>query len=252
MKTIAKYSGLLAAICFAFVGVARAQLVTISDDTGNWTGSVIAFNGTGQSFVSEGEGITGVKALEAVTYTFMSTAPTSATGGTLDASLVLWNGANNGTYTTVQSLGSVTIPPPDTWSGSLSYGATTAVTYQQSFDLSFTNTANLNPSATYMVLLTNTSAGSLSFGLGEDTIGASGPGTQYLNGAEYIKSSGLVGIDAGDWTFSDVSLVPSGNTIPTPEPTTVAAMACALLVGGLVIYRLRQRQGAAGGLVGAS
>jgi hypothetical protein len=240
MKIYSKYLGLFAATCLAFVGVARAQFVTISDDTNNWSGSVIAFNGTGQNDQAEGEGITGVTALEAVTYTFMSTSAGSATGGSLAATLVQWNGSN---YTLVQSLGTVSIPAPDTWSGSLTANSITAVTYQQSFDLSFTNTTPLIAADTYVVLLTNTGAGSLSFGLGLDTLGASGPGTQYLAGGSEQKGNGLATGAGGDWTFSDVTLLPSGNTIPTPEPATVAAIMGAILVAGLVLFRLRQRQG---------
>jgi hypothetical protein len=249
MKIHAKYL-LLAATCFAFAGVARAQFVTISDDTSDWTGSVTTFNGTGQNYQSEGEAVTGIMALQSVTYTFMSTAASSNTGGTLSASLDIWN-SSTGAITPVQSLGTVTIPAPDTWSGSLTYQQITAVTYQQSFDLSFTDVNNLNPSLDYVVLLTNTGAGSLSFGLGDVTTGVSGPGSQYLystalqGGALEQSHSGAVGDTGNDWTFSDVTVVPGGGFIPSPEPITVAAWAGVILVAGLVFFRLRQRQGAA-------
>jgi hypothetical protein len=240
MKTIAKYLVLLAATSFAFTGIARAQFVTISDDTSAWTGSVITFAGTGNSFNSEGEAITGAKAIETVTYTFLSTAAASTTGASLSAALVQWSGS---TYSVVQSLGTVSIPAPNTWTGSLTYQSISAVTYQQSFDLSFTNTANLNPAATYSVLLTNNSASSTSFGLGFITNPVTGTGTQYLAGEAEGSTAGNGALTAPfNWTFSDVSVLPSGNSIPTPEPTTMAALAAALLVAGLVVYRLRQRQ----------
>jgi hypothetical protein len=199
-----------------------------------------------------GESIKNAIAIQSVTYTFMSTATTSTLGGTLSAALVQYN-KFDGTYTTVQSLGTVSIPAPDTWSGSLSYGGNTAATYQQSFDLSFTDTANLNPSATYVILLTNTTTTlvgdtptsiATSFGLGAVTTTLTGTGVADLGGGLYQNGTdGLLYNPGSNWTFSDVSFVPSGNTIPSPEPTTVAAMAGLVLVAGLVFFRLRQRQG---------
>jgi hypothetical protein len=248
MKTYTKYLGLIAASCIAFSGVARAQAITISDDTPSWDGSVINFNKAGSFDQGEGEAITNAIAIQSVTYTFASTQLTSAAGGTLAASLVQWNGTSFGTaaYTTIASLGTVNIPAPDTWTQSVAYDGGVTTVFEQSFNLSFTDQANLNPNDIYAVLLTNTSStSSLTFGLGEIDSGLSGTGTQDL--FDGLKQTGGVNTlnDPGtNWTFSDVSFVPRNNALPAPEPATVAAWAGLILVAGLVFYRLRQQQGA--------
>jgi hypothetical protein len=240
MKTHAKYL-LLAATCFAFAGIARAQYVTISDDTGSWSGSTITFNAAGANYSTQGEEITNAIAIQSVTYTFLSTS-INGLGASLSAALVQLGGG--GSYSTIASLGTINIPNVNTWTGTLTYGQTTAYTYQGSLNLSFTDTSNLNPSNTYAVLLTNTGNTGTSFGLGYINLPLTGPGTSDLVGAGYNYGTGIYAAPGSNWTFSDVTFVPGGNTIPSPEPATLAAWAGVILVAGLVFFRLRQRQGA--------
>ncbi len=228
--------------------VARGQPETISTDLPEWTGSVTTFSGagSGSSQVSLGEALTGVIAIESVTYTFVSSTLSSNVGGTLDAALVQWNQTNN-TYTTVQSLSPVSINAPDTWTDSISYNNGNASTYSSSvtFDLSFTNTANLTPADAYVVLLSNTSSQATTFGLGTVNAALTGPYVGNLADGVYTNAANTRLVDpTTNWTFSSISAVPVGNVVPSaaPESGTIAAMAGVVLVAGLVVYRMRQRR----------
>lgn len=241
---------LLASAFLTLAGVSRAQVITVNDDLASWTGSVETFGGTGQNFISEGEAFTNVLALESVEYTFLSTALTSNAAGTLNATLVEL-GSNSGTkfsYTTVANLGTINVPAPSTWEsnangGSLTYGSITAYTYNASIDLSFTNLENLNPDATYVVLLTNTGSAATSFGLGLIQNGVNDPSNTLDNNFYSTGNVSYPLTDEGlDWTFQSIEVIPGGNVIPVPEPRTVAALAGCALAAGLVLFRLRQRR----------
>lgn len=228
MKPIKKLLTLiLAAASLAFVGSAKAQLMTY-ETLSSWSGNVITFNSNGATM---GQTFSNVTAISSMTYTFVSASNASA-AGTLQATFGEWNGSSfvNGTTT---DMGIINVPSSSTWAtdpngATLVRNATTYYAFNST--LSFNSLYLTNPSKTYAMMLTNTSGGATSFGLG-----------LVLPDSGFSYGSGYPFSGVGDWAFSQIVLTPADLT-PVPESSTVAAIFGTTLVAGLAGFRARQRR----------
>ena len=220
MKTPAKLLLTFAATCFALFGTARAQLQTYTTETlSSWVGNTVNF----QPSISEGtlgETFSGVGQITSLTYAFVSSSPTPASG-TLSYTFGQWNGSN---ITSTLSFGSLTV-------NSANFTTPLAGSFVNVTDGSFNFSAySLDPTKSYALLLT--SATNQSFGLG--WIG----GNTYAYGKSF-DSAGNFGTNV-DYAFAYISV----EVPPTyvPESSTIASLLAAALVAGLVGYRVYQRR----------
>jgi len=213
---------------------ARAQLQTY-DTRPNYTGSVFTFDANG----SLGQTFTNVSAVKSMTYDFFSGSGGNVVDTQLTAVFGQWNGSSFVGGTTV-SFGTITIPAANSgqWASTLANGPAnnTYANFAYQFDLS-TLSSNLidptygyltNPNNTYALMLTNTGAADeLALGL--------------TNSNAFIYGA-ADGFGTKDWTFAQLVVAPGNqNLTAAPEPATVAAICGALLVGGLIVLRVRQR-----------
>jgi len=233
MKTPAKIISLLAATCFAFVSLSKAQLQTYQtvqpvDPSSGYSGSVLAFNGGSRA--TQGEVFTNVLAIDSMTYNFFTTGTSSA--AQLSATFGQWNPITHTFVGTTLNLGTINVPASTSWAP-LVIGINTYNTFTASFDITTANSGlyTTNPSLDYALMLTQITPGNLNFGVG-------------LTNAESDFAYGFgsfgTGVPAGaDFTFAQIVVTPN----PTiPEPSTVASILAGVLVAGLVGFRLRQRR----------
>jgi hypothetical protein len=222
MKTFARILSLSAALFVAFATTAKAQLTTF-ETISSWTGSVYTFTANrvyAQTFSN-------VLQVESMTYRFAS-ASNSAAALNLSASFVEWNNTSNVSTaigSVVQNVGSITVPATSTWS----YDSDLNVYY---FDYTITLSQVTNPSLTYALVLTSTTSSTIGLSFSNDDSFALGDNVRQTNAGGALTNLGT------DWGFSQLVVEPA----PTPESGTVAAIAGALLVAGLVGFRLRQRR----------
>jgi hypothetical protein len=244
---------------------ARAQIETYDTVTsyGN-TGSLGQPSGVysiagGTAF---GQTFTNVLEMDDLTFQFVSASNGTSTSGSstsLTAYLVGWNTSTNtvisGAPLFTQSF---TIPPtndtgeggftavsPDDSNAGNSYGA---------FALNLTVDTILNPSDTYAMMLIDTTGSNTDLGI--ETVWNDYPFTSgELLAPFQVPSLGsltiLSPLEIGGTAlgFSQISVVPEGNVIPSPEPRTAAVALCGLFVTILVGRRLYLYRK---GLVGAA
>lgn len=253
MKTSTKLLCLVAATSLAFGSVARAQIVTSFQSQSGYTGNTDTF----ASSNSKEQVFTGVSAVTQMTFNFFAG---SANGYTtsetiLNAVFGEWNDATasfvSGTTVSFNDLHIAGTNNSSVWSPTLSYVDSNNQTHvtgsyaNASLTLDFTSlTSNLinetygyltDASKTYAVMLTYVD-GDTNLALGQNTSGSFTYGYAYTSGvySQYLPN---------DYVFSSISVVPgSYQLVPTPEPATIASIAAAVLVAGLVSLRLRQRR----------
>lgn len=233
MRTSRSLWFVLAALTLGLGSVARAQLQTY-DTRPYYAGSVITFNANG----TLGQTFTNVSAVKSMTYDFFAGSGGS-TATSLSAVFGQWNGSSFVNGTTV-SFGSIPVPAEggSGWTTSLTNGTggNTYANFAYTFDLT-TLTSGLidstygyltNPNNTYALMLTNSGAAT-GLGLG-------------LTNAD-VFAYGATNMGFNDWTFAQIVVAPGNQQLtPIPESGTVAAFAGVVLVAGLVLLRLRQRQ----------
>ncbi|MBS0633409.1 MAG: hypothetical protein JSS11_15985 [Verrucomicrobia bacterium] len=224
MKNYAKTLLLVAATCFALVSTSKAQLVTY-ETISSWTNSVQTF--TANQFFAQT--FTGVTEVQSMTYRFASSS-NSFGSLNLTATFVEWNGGSSvGTAvgTTVQSVGTITIPGSSSWS----YDNARSTYY---YDYQIVLNQATSGTQTYAMLL-QTSTGGSPIGLSYTNTDAFSYGTL----AQQYPGSFVLANPFQDWGFAQLVVAP---VVPTPESGTMAAIAGAVLVAGLVGLRLRQRR----------
>lgn len=218
-----------AATCLALASAARAQLQSFSTHTNynNSTNAFADFSGTlYQTF-------TNVSAVHSMTFNFFTSSSTS--GSTFSATFGEWNGSSFVSGTTV-SFSNFSVTASGTWGAPQSIGNFNGISFTQSFDFTLLGGSQIHPtygyvtdaSKTYAMVLTD-QGGSTSISLGVNNFGG---GSTFPFGATNTGS--------GDYVFSQISVVP--GLVVIPEASTVAAIAGAVLVAGLVIVRTRQRR----------
>jgi len=225
MKNYAKTLLLVAATCFALVSTSKAQLVTF-ETISSWTNSVQTF--TANRFFAQT--FTGVTEVQSMTYRFASSS-NSFGSLNLTATFVEWNGGSTvatSVGTTVQSVGTITIPGSGSWSYDSGRN-----TYYYDYQLVLNQATDADK--TYAMLLQTSTAGSpigLSF--------TNSDAFEYGTLAQQYSTTGVASIPFQDWGFAQLVVAP--YVAPTPESGTMAAIAGAVLVAGLVGLRLRQRR----------
>jgi hypothetical protein len=224
----------LAALLSAFVVSVRAQTITNIETFSDWSGSgytITANRIYAQTFTS-------VSAMQQMLYKFTSSNASSSSSMALEVKLVEWNpnaltaAASFGA--TVHDFGTQTITAPNSWTESLGSGM---IGYDLKLDLVPTYGATgitLDPSKTYAMMMISTTG----------TPSGSGIGLAFTNDDSFAfgtaarqSTATAMNQDLGyDWGFT--------QTVVTvvPESSTIAAIAGALLVAGLVALRLRQRR----------
>lgn len=226
MKLSAPLLLVLAASAFASLG--SAQVITNTSSHSGYIGSSINFGSGGTLYQT----FTNVSAVQSMTFNFFTTS--STTGDSFSATFGEWNGSTLVGGTTV-SFTNFTVPASGTWTNQ-TVGTFNGPTYQQLLDLTTLTNPNVNgtfgyltdSSKTYAMVLTNLGSGS-TVGLGLNT---SNP-----------FSFGGSNFGPADWVFSQMAVYEGNQTlVPIPETSTVAAIAGAVLVAGLVIVRTRQRR----------
>lgn len=225
MKNYAKTLLLVAATCFALVSTSKAQLVTF-ETISSWTNSVQTF--TANQFFAQT--FTGVTQVQSMTYRFASSS-NSFGPLNLTANFVQWNTAGNtvatAVGTTVQSVGTITIPGSTSWS----YDSVRNTYY---YDYQIVLNQATSATQTYAMLLQ--SATNSSIGLSFTNSNAFAYGAM----AQQFDATNVGTLPFFDWGFSQLVVAP--YVAPTPESGTVAAIAGVVLVAGLVGLRLRQRR----------
>lgn len=224
MSTVTKTLSIFAATLFAFVGSARAQLVTY-ETISSWTGSVITLT-SGQAYAQT---FSNVSQVASMTYLFASYNNVGTAAATFSASFVEWNTTTNTAGAVVQSLGTLTVPASNTWTDFVAGDEGSIYTY----GLEVTLNEVTDPLKSYALVLTSNQTRTL-MGFTLTNSDAFSHGYAYSNG----NYTGL------DWGFSQLVVEPAGLT-PIPESGTVAGIAAGVLVAGLVGFRLRQRKQAA-------
>jgi hypothetical protein len=224
----------LAALLSAFVVSVRAQTITTFETFSDWSGSGYTLTANriyAQTFTS-------ISAMQQMVYKFTSSNPASGSGMSVDVKLVEWNpnaltaAASVGAI--VHNFGSQSITAPNTWTETLGAGMI-------GFDLTLNlvptygvTGITLDPTKTYAMMMVSASG----------TPGGSGIGLAFTNDDSFAfgtaarqSTATAMNQDLGyDWGFT--------QTVVTvvPESSTIAAIAGALLVAGLVALRLRQRR----------
>jgi Putative N-acetylmannosamine-6-phosphate epimerase len=234
MNSFAKVGLLFAASALAFSSVGRAQLQTYETQTA-YQGSMFTFYGQplGQTF-------TNVSAVAKMTYNFFAGAGGVDVDSQITAVFGEWSGGAFVDGTTV-TFDPIVVPAvgSDWTTFTNSYG--TFTTYAYEFDLtSFSNNSLIHSefgyltdaSKTYALMLTPSVGSAVNLSLGLTNTNA--------------FAYGATNIGFNDWVFAQIVVAPGHqDLVPVPESSTVAAMAAAALVAGLVGVRLRQRRSAA-------
>ena len=231
----------LATLTLGLGSVVRAQLQTY-DTRPYYAGSAITFNANG----TLGQTFTNVSAVKSMTYDFFAGTGGNNTPTTLSAVFGQWNGSSFVNGSTV-SFGTINVPAQggSGWTSTLTNGTNgnTYANFAYTFDLSTLSSGLIdstygyltNPNNTYALMLTNTTVdnnnSSIATGL---ALG--------LTNAD-VFAYGATNLGFNDWTFAQIVVAPGNQQLtPIPEPSTVAAIAGAVFVAGLVVLRLRQRQ----------
>lgn len=217
---------------------AQAQIETY-DTRPYYEGSTTTFS----AGTTIGQTFTNVLAVQSMTYNFFQGTGSLSGPVTLEAVFGQWNMSTSSFIagTTVTFTGGASIDAANTWNSTLVNGHGSYPTFEYTFDLSNTalwsdpntllnNTTGYETNAgnVYALMLTNSGA-STNLALGQtNTSSAFSFGQAYQGGGDYFR----------DWTFAQLNVVP----VPTPESSTVASIAAALLVAGLMVLRLRQRR----------
>lgn len=223
----------LVAFLATFVVAAHAQTITTFETFSDWSGSNYTFTANrvyAQTFTS-------ISAMQQMTYKFSTTNAGATSGITINAKLVEWNTAAvtaaAAVGATVHDFGSMAIAAPNTWTETLSPGI---VGYDVQFDFvpGYGVTGiGLDPSKTYALMLVSpTGTGTTGIGLtfSNDDSFAFGTAARQSGATAMTQDMGF------DWGFTQTTVT------VVPESSTVAAIAGALLVAGLVGFRLRQRR----------
>lgn len=236
MNIFAKTGTLFAASALAFSGVAQAQLQTYQTQTA-YKGSAITF--TGETL---GETFSNVSAVKSMTYNFFKGSNAgSSTATPISAVFGEWNSTNLDFVTgTTVSFGTIVVPASSAGWTTLTNGFGTYNTYAYQFNLSALSSPLINPALgyvtnstkTYALMLSDLSDGSTGLALG-------------LSNTNAFLYGGASEFGNKDWTFAQIVVAPGNQQlIPVPESSTVAAVGSAILVAGLVGFRLRQRRAA--------
>ncbi len=258
-----RFVSLFAATCFAFVLSAEAQIVTYQTQTG-YGGSTTTFLDS----ASKTQVFTNVSAVTSLTYNFFAgSANSNSTQSStlLSAKFGEWNGTGGFVADTVVDFGVIAIPPTSdpAWTNTLGYIDPVSQqpvnngTYRNtSVTFDFTSVISglvhsefgylTNAAKTYGFMLTYVS-GDTNLALGDN-----GSST-FTNGYVYNSNLGSLSyLLPNDYVFAAISVVPGNQElVPVPEASTIASIAGAVLVAGLVIARTRQRRQVANAPVAA-
>jgi len=243
MKIHTKFPA-IAAICLALAPLIHAQVQTyqtVSNYAGTSNFSVPSDPIAYQSDNTAGETFTNLYGISSLTYNFFGS---PAANTTLSAEFAVWNGSGDNfdpaNYVVVHDFGTFTVnqfvaPNANGWT-TLTNGHGSFNTFAQQFDFSnlaedsnpLTSYFETSPSATYALLVTNTTGTTTNFGIG-------------FSGNSFSFGTALIGVGSvtQDYTFSQIAVV---TTDPVPESSTIASVLALVLVAGLVIFRLRQRK----------
>ncbi len=256
MKTSSLFS-LLAATCFAFVLSAKSQIVTYQTQSG-YGGSTTTFLDSS----SKTQVFTNVSAVTSLTYNFFTGSANSNSTQSdtlLNAKFGEWNGNGGFVTNTTVDFGTITIPASAdaAWTNTLSYidpqtqQQVNNGTYRNaSVTFDFTSVISqlvhnefgylTDASKTYGFMLTYVS-GDTNLALGDNTA------STFTNGFVHNTNLGpLSYLLPNDYVFAAISVVPGNQQlVPVPEASTIASIAGAVLVAGLVVARTRQRRQAA-------
>jgi hypothetical protein len=239
MTSLRQFLFLIVASSLAFLGTARAQLVTY-ETISTWDGSVSTFQKSISTASTRAEIFTKVLAISSITYTLFPSS-NQAAQGTLTAKFGEWNSTSKALVPgTITDFGSFTIPAYNLWTGSVRiYDPVDPIDLSLYSDYSYYNlvfsfpTLHLtDPTKSYAMVLKNTTSSTSSYALGVNALDPFSFG-QSFNGANTYDE---------DYTFSQIVVVPLGNIVPVPEASTTAAFAACGLVGALVALRRRQKQ----------
>jgi hypothetical protein len=208
-----------------------------------FSGSVSTFNGTTRA--SQGEIFTNVLAIDRMTYNLFTTGSPIATNltakfGQWDINTNAFTGATLSLIATGPTGNSV--PGLGGWSSIVVDGSPPIATFELAFDITAANGNALyttNPALNYALMLTQVEGfgvpGSRGFGIGKTDLESD---FVYGTGA-YSSNAGVYSAAGSDFTFSQIIVIP--NLPVVPEASTVASIFASLLVAGLVIVRIRQR-----------
>lgn len=237
MKRTARLLTFFAATSLALVSSARAQLVTYETQTG-YSGSALTFSSFGGVV---GQTFTNVSAVASMTYNFFAGSGNGNVSNATSLSAVFgeWNGSSFVGGTSV-SFGTISVPAStdNSWTNNLSITNGAYRNFSYAFDLTTLSGPLINAtygyltdsSKTYALILTD-QTGSTNLALGGNFSGAFAYGAAYPLGG------------ATDMVFSQIVVAPGNQPlVPVPEASTVASLATAALVAGLVIFRQRQRR----------
>lgn len=204
---------------FAVAGSARAQVVTY-ETISQWSGSVITLT-SGQSYAQT---FSNVLQVESMTYKFASYNNTSSSATTFSAAFVEWNVGSNTAGALVQNLGTINLPPSNTWTEFTTFTVDGEDTNIFTYELPITLNAITSASTTYALVLTaNQQRNNLGFTLTNNNA---------------FNHGHAVGYSAFDWGFSQIAVEPA----PIPEASTVVSLMGVCFAAGLVGLRLRQRR----------
>jgi hypothetical protein len=233
MNPFVKAGLLFAASALALSGVARAQLQTFETQSAYQGSTFTFFGGTlGQTFSN-------VSAVKSMTYNFFSGSGGTTSATNLQAVFGEWSGSAFVGGTTV-SFGTINVPSSSSGWSTITNGFGTFNTYAYDFDLTSIGSPLVHSffgyltdsSKTYALMLTDLTGGANGLALGLTNSNA--------------FAYGATNLGFNDWTFAQIVVAPGNQElVPVPESSTVAAIGSAVLVAGLVGFRLRQRRAAA-------
>ncbi len=224
MISLHKFFLVLAASSIAFLGTARAQVITV-ETVSTWTGSFNAFGAVGDASSVRAETFHYIKGISSVTFRFFTANATSLRPGLLSAKFGEWDSATRSIIGTPIDFGILSIPAPNSWANS-TYNPVTDLNSKY-FDqtISFGSLYATDPFKTYAIVLKNTVAQNISIALGLND----------LDVLSFGQSFDGLSIANKDYTFSQL-------IVEVPEASTTAAFAGCGLVGVLVALRRRQKQ----------
>ncbi len=240
MKSFLKASALFTASLLAFSSVAKAQLQTYQTQTA-YKGSAITFFGE-----TLGETFFNVSAVKSMTYNFFKSTSGSSSATPISAIFGEWDASDPDAPAfvagTTVSFGTIIIPASTSGWTTITNSFGTYSTYAYQFDLATINSTLINSTfgyltnstRTYALMLTDQSSGNTGLALG------------LTNTNAFAYGSAGLDFPTRDWTFAQIVVAPGNQQlVPVPESSTVAAVGSAVLVAGLVGFRLRQRRAAA-------
>lgn len=234
MKALLKILPVCAAISLAFVGTAKAQLVTYETQSA-YAGSSYTFGSNG----TLGETFSNVSAVASLTYNFFASTSGSTSATNIHAVFGQWSGGALVGGTTVD-FGTIVVPASSSGWSTLTNDNGTFNTYAYTFDLtSLASTyAGLinqdygyltSASNTYALMLTNTSGVNTNLALG------------LTNGDPFAY--GATNLGFLDYAFAQIVVAPGNQTlVPVPETGTVASIIGGVFILGLFGLRMRQRR----------